>query len=107
MSNMNHPAYKPKQTTKLKLNLNPKAMILNLVTKYVRPMLLNYKTTIAGVAMILHGASTIVNHLLAIANGEALNPDDLHLAGVEIVAGAGLIAARDADKSSQDSGVRK
>lgn len=104
---MNHPAYKPKQTTKLKLNLNPKAMILNLVTKYVRPMLLNYKTTIAGVAMILHGASTIVNHLLAIANGEALNPDDLHLAGVEIVAGAGLIAARDADKSSQDSGVRK
>ena len=107
MSNVSPPMYDPKSKAKLKLNLNPKAMILNLVSKYVRPLLLNYKTTLAGVAMILHGAGTIVNHVLAVANGDALNPDDLHLAGVEIVAGAGLIAARDADKSSQASGVAK
>jgi hypothetical protein len=47
-----------------------------------------------------------VQALLDVTDGTSLTLDSLQLAFGEIIAGAGLIAARDANKSSQDSNVR-
>jgi hypothetical protein len=70
------------------------------------PFLLNWKTTLAGVALILHGLGAVVDALLRVTDGVPLTLEGLQLATGEIIAGAGLIAARDANKSSQDSKVR-
>ena len=79
---------------------------MNWVSKKILPFVLNWKTTLAGVALILHGCSAIVQALLDVTEGTSLTFDSLQLAFGEIIAGAGLIAARDANKSSQDSRVR-
>ena len=79
---------------------------MNWVSKKILPFVLNWKTTLAGVALILHGCSAIVQALLDVTEGTSLTFDSLQLAFGEIIAGAGLIAARDANKSSQDSSVR-
>jgi hypothetical protein len=70
------------------------------------PFLLNWKTTLAGVALILHGMGDVVDALLRVTDGVPLTMEGLQMATGEIIAGAGLIAARDANKSSQDSQVR-
>ena len=70
------------------------------------PFLLNWKTTLAGIALILHGLGAMVDALLRVTDGVPLTLEALQLATGEIIAGAGLIAARDANKSSQDSKVR-
>jgi hypothetical protein len=72
----------------------------------ILPFLLNWKTTLAGVALILHGMGAVVDALLQVTDGVPLTLEGLQLATGEIIAGAGLIAARDANKSSQDSKVR-
>jgi hypothetical protein len=48
----------------------------------------------------------VVDALLQVTDGVPLTLEGLQLATGEIIAGAGLIAARDANKSSQDSKVR-
>ena len=83
-----------------------KRSAMNYVSKKLLPFLLNWKTTLAGVALILHGCSAIVESLLQVTEGASLTLDSLQLGFGEIIAGAGLIAARDANKSSQDSNVR-
>ena len=83
-----------------------KRSAMNYASKKLLPFLLNWKTTLAGVALILHGCSAIVESLLQVTEGASLTLDSLQLAFGEIIAGAGLIAARDANKSSQDSNVR-
>ena len=72
----------------------------------ILPFLLNWKTTLAGVALILHGLGAVVDALLQVTDGVPLTMEGLQMATGEIIAGAGLIAARDANKSSQDSKVR-
>lgn len=79
---------------------------MNWVSKKILPFLLNWKTTLAGAALILHGCSAIVQALLDVTEGTSLTLDSLQLAFGEIIAGAGLIAARDANKSSWDSHVK-
>lgn len=82
--------------------------LLSLVTRPLRAWAVNYKTTLAGITLVAHGAVAVLDHVNAITQGNAdLSPDALQLAVGEILAGAGLIAARDADRSSQQSGVRK
>ena len=72
----------------------------------ILPFLLNWKTTLAGVALILHGLGAVVDALLRVTDGVPLTLESLQLATGEIIAGAGLIAAREANISSQDSKVR-
>lgn len=79
-----------------------------LATRYLKAALVNYKTTLTGIAMIAHAALVFADHAASIANGVGdLNPELLMLAKAEIIAGIGFISARDGDKSSQDSGLRK
>ena len=79
---------------------------MNWVSKKILPFLLNWKTTLAGVALILHGMAAVVDALLQVTDGVPSTMEGLQMATGEIIAGAGLIAARDANKSSQDSNVR-
>ena len=79
---------------------------MNYASKKLLPFLLNWKTTLAGVALILHGLGAVVDALLRVTDGVPLTMEGLQMATGEIIAGAGLIAARDANKSSQDSKVR-
>lgn len=82
--------------------------LIALTTRYVHAALVNYKTTLAGICMIVHALSILLSHALAVAEGKAMiDPDSLMLAQAEFMAGLGFISARDADRSSQDSGLRK
>jgi hypothetical protein len=82
--------------------------LIKLATRYLQPALANYKTTLAGIAMILHASLVIIDQTVGIANGTAeLSPEQLMLAKAEILGGIGFIFSRDADKSSQQSGIRK
>lgn len=91
----------------IKSNLIHRAAMKWLTNK-IRPFLLNWKTTLTGVTLILHGAYVLVMHLSDVSDkpGISLSLESLQLAWGEIIAGFGLIAARDADKSSQDSHIR-
>lgn len=80
---------------------------MNYVLKKILPFLINWKTTLAGLGLITHGLSTVFESLHKATDGHPLTLEGLQLAIGEIIAGAGLIAARDANKSSQDSTIRK
>lgn len=58
------------------------------------------KTTLAGVAAICAGLGMLAPELTKIVNGEAPDLDQAKLAFAAIAAGAGLIFAKDADKSN-------
>ncbi len=79
---------------------------MNFILKKITPFLKNWKTTLSGLALIGHGLTTIFESLHKAADGNALSLEAMQLAVGEIIAGFGLIAARDADKSSQDSKIR-
>jgi hypothetical protein len=70
----------------------------------MKAILANWKTTLLGVATVAGGIATIANTL-----ADGWQNGDLELltaGGAAVTAGAAMIFARDADKSSQDSGVR-
>lgn len=99
-------AHKPAAAAKRKKPNLMNRTVMNYVSKKLLPFLLNWKTTMAGLALILHGCSAIVQALLDVTEGTSLTLDSLQLAVGEIIAGGGLIAARDANKSSWDSHVK-
>ena len=76
------------------------------ISNKLLPFLLNWKTTLAGVALILHGGGSVADALHKVTEGSPLTLEGLQLSFGEIIAGFGLIVARDANKSSQDSHVR-
>lgn len=69
-----------------------------------KSFLTSRKTTIMGICTILGAVCTAV--VLVIDEDPATNPDWPLVFGT-IMGGIGLIFSRDADKSSQDSGIRK
>lgn len=79
---------------------------MHFVLKKILPFLINWKTTLAGVGLIGHGIGAVADHLHGATEGQPITFEGLQLAIAEIVAGFGLVAARDANKSSQDSNVR-
>ena len=68
-----------------------------------RAMLTSRNTTLAGIALLLIAAGTLVG---AYADGDPSTQPDWNLFVAEMIAAVGMFSARDADKSSQDSGVR-
>jgi hypothetical protein len=74
----------------------------NILLPYVR----NWKTTLTGISMIAGGVASIVNHILRASDGEPLTFESIQIELSTIAIGAGFILSRDADKSSQDSGIR-
>lgn len=84
-------------------NLKLNKIAMNLIWKFVHPYVANWKTTIAGIGMILSGAATIVNELTALAKGGAPDIEIISMAAGTVVGGFGLVAGRDADKSTEQS----
>ena len=64
------------------------------------PFLRNWKTTAAGVATLLTALSSIMT---SISSGDTPSPEQVGLVFMSIVA----IFARDADKSSLQTGIQK
>jgi hypothetical protein len=76
------------------------------VAKKLIPFLVNWKTTLLGISMVAGGIGGLTDHLAKVAEGEPLTFESIQLQLAAIAAGFGLIVARDADKSSQDSSIR-
>jgi hypothetical protein len=78
---------------------------MSFVLKRILPFLVNWKTTLAGIGLIAHGIGGLADHLHGATEGNPLSFEALQLIIGELIAGVGLIAARDANKSSQDSTI--
>lgn len=63
----------------------------------------NWKTSLLGITAVLHGLFTVASQF---TGGAAFSIEQMQFGIGEVVAGAGLILARDADKTSRDSGIR-
>jgi hypothetical protein len=75
-------------------------LAVKFISKKIAPYVFNWKTTLAGVALILNGATSILNDLIKLGEGTELSSESLQLAFGSVLAGAGLIASRDADKNN-------
>jgi hypothetical protein len=76
---------------------------LKKVWDFLRPKLVNFRTTIMGVGMILVGLSMGWKELEALVAGEVPDKEILGLAAGQLIGGWGLIAARDAEKTTLES----
>jgi hypothetical protein len=83
---------------------NPnKINIMNFIWKYLHPFVVNWKTTFAGIGMIAGGVASIARELTVLADGGTPDMEILSMSAGTIVGGFGLIAGRDADKTSSQS----
>ena len=83
-----------------------------LIAKQLRPVLVNWKTTLLGLIVLLPNLHEILNNLggilqmlAGVADGQTLDVDHLKTLGAALGAGIGLLFARDGNKSSEDNGV--
>jgi hypothetical protein len=83
-----------------------------LVAKQLRPVLTNWKTSLLGLLVLLPNLHDILNNLggilqvlAGVADGQSLDVE--HLKGLATALGAGvaLLFARDANKTSEQSGA--
>jgi len=84
---------------KIKLN----DLTMKAIWKLVHPYVANWKTSIAGLGMILSGGATIVNEVAVLAKGGVPDLEIVSMAAGTVIGGIGLIAGRDADKSTEQS----
>lgn len=90
----------------LKLKLSER-LALNVILKSepMKNFFANWKTSLSGVGLLLGGLGTIATTLSdGFQTGEG---DVLMQAGAAVAAGFGLVFARDADKTSEQSGAKK
>lgn len=80
---------------------------MKFVAKKILPFLVNWKTTLLGISAVAGGVGGLADHLKDVADGKPFTLEAVQLHFSAIAAGVGLIIARDADKSSQDSTIRK
>jgi len=76
---------------------------MKLIFKFLSPYLTSWKTTLAGIGMVLSGASTIVHEVSTLASGGTPDIEIISMAAGTVVGGVGLITARDANKSTEQS----
>lgn len=79
---------------------------MSFLLKKILPYLINWKTTLLGISMVCGGIGSLAEHLHKATEGHPLSLEAFQLGGAAIIGGFGLIFARDADKSSQDSTIR-
>lgn len=88
------------------------AIISWLVTKQLRPVLTNWKTSLAGLLILLPNLHAILDNLggilqvlVGVADGTTLDVEHLKALATALGAGIALLFARDANKSSEESGA--
>lgn len=84
-------------------NLNVMDFITKHLWNFLRPKLVNFKTTIVGIGVILMGLNSGWGELVALVSGGVPDMDILTMAGTNIALGYGMIMARDADKTTLES----
>ena len=79
------------------------AALSYLLTRWLKPMAANMRTTLAGIMILLVTGDQILNQaivvtrfLLGMADGEAINYDDLRLAGMALFASIAALFSKDA-----------
>jgi hypothetical protein len=92
-----------RQRAKNPNTIKPMDFILNLIWNFLRPKLVNFKTSINGVGIILVALSTSWKELEALVNGGTPDVLILSLAAQGFMTGWGFLIARDADKSTLES----
>jgi len=80
---------------------------MKFVAKKLLPYLINWKTTLIGIGLVAGGISGLADHLVGAVDGKPLTFEAIQLHLAAIAGGFAAIIARDADKSSQDSTIRK
>lgn len=80
--------------------VKPMNYITSFLWNFLRPKLVNFQTSIMGVGLILLGLSSGWKELEALVAGGTPDTEILTMAGTNIMAGFGLIAARDANKTT-------
>jgi hypothetical protein len=98
---MSFPSFPGQRRKHRSIKLKDTAM--KLIFKFLHPYIANWKTTLAGVGMILSGGATIVNEVAVLAKGGAPDIEIISMAAGTVVGGIGLVAGRDADKSTEQS----
>lgn len=88
------------------------ALISWLIAKQLRPVVVNWKTSLLGLLILLPNVQDILANfggilqvLLGVADGGSLDVDRLKALAIALGAGVALIFARDANKNSEKSGV--
>jgi len=84
-------------------NLKAKNIAMKFLFKFLHPYLANWKTTLAGIGMVLSGTATIVHEVATLASGGTPDIEIISMAAGTVVGGVGLVAGRDADKSTEQS----
>jgi len=69
----------------------------------LQSIVVNRNTTLLGAAMIMMAPGSF---LFAVFDGDANTSPDFNLVFAEVLAGIGLIMARDGNKTSEQSGAR-
>jgi len=72
-------------------------------TRLITAILANRKTTVAS---ILAAVTVIFGAVREVIDGDPMTNPDWNVVVPVVIAALGLLFSRDADKSSQDSGVR-
>jgi hypothetical protein len=86
-----------------KPNIKAKDITMKFLFKFLHPYLANWKTSIAGVTMLLSGAATIAHEIATLASGGTPDLEIIGIAAGNVVGGVGLVLGRDADKSTEQS----
>lgn len=83
-----------------------------LVAKQLRPVLTNWKTSLAGLLILLPNLHEILSNfggiiqvLIGVADGTTLDVEHLKALATALGAGVALLFARDANKNSEQSGA--
>lgn len=73
--------------------------MIKLLSNKLRAVLANWKTTLGGVALVAEGIAVLTGHAQQFAEGADLSTSAAHSGWAMIIAGAGLIMAKDGDKT--------
>ena len=83
-----------------------------LISKQLRPVLVNWKTSLVGLLILLPNLHAILDNvggilqvLVGVADGNTLDVEHLKTLAIALGTGVGLLFARDGNKSSEDNGV--
>ena len=86
-----------------KPNIKLEDITMKFLFKFLHPYLANWKTTLAGIGMVLSGTATIVHEVTTLASGGTPDLEIISMAAGTVIGGVGLVAGRDADKSTEQS----
>ena len=88
------------------------SIITWLVTKQLRPVLVNWKTSLLGLLILLPNLHEILTNfggilqvLVGVADGQTLEVERLKQLAIALGTGTALLFARDSNKSSEASGA--